>query len=196
VDVRRREHAIISCYHEAGHAVMAWYSGLRILYVTMASPDDTAHAGLTATAEDDTISLVRAEVRMKVASAGEIAQNWRLPNPEELADVSLLRRFARDEKVAGASGIPRFDDRLIFAWWGRTRDELIRNAASGEATGLPGWLSVFRSAEQLIRDGLWPAVEAVAEKLSWSASDLSHEDVARLAATALNRAEELTGQRD
>lgn len=190
MDVRRREHAIISCYHEAGHAAMAWHFGLQILYVTMTSPDDTAHAGLTATAEDDTISLARAEVRMKVAAAGEIAQNWRLPNPEELTDDSLLRRFARHENAAGASGIPRFDDRLIFAWWGRTRDELIRDAATEDVAGPPGWLSVFRNAEQLIRGDLWPAVEAVAEELSWSTADLTHEDVARLAATALNRAEE------
>jgi len=190
VEVRRRKHAIISCYHEAGHAVMAWHYGLEILYVTMTAPDDIAHAGLTATAEDDTIGLVQAEVRMRVAAAGEIAQNWRLPKPEELTDDSLLRRFTRDEKVIAGSDFPRFDDRLIFAWWGRTRDEVVRNAASNEAVGPAGWLSVFRNAEQLIRGDLWSAVEAVAEELSWSTSDLSHEDVARLAATAFSRTEE------
>jgi hypothetical protein len=139
------------------------------------------------TAEDDTISLVQAEVRMRVAAAGEIAQNWRLPYPEELTDDSLLRRFACDERVVAGSDFPRFDDRLIFAWWGRTREEMIRNAASGEAVVPAGWLPVFRDAEQLIRGGLWPAVEAVAEELSWSTSDLSHEDVARLATAALGR---------
>ncbi len=190
MNVRRREHAIISCYHEAGHAVMAWHYGLQILYVTMTPPDDNAHAGLTATAEDDTIGLVQTEVRMQVAAAGEIAQNWRLPNPEDLTDHSLLRRFARDESVVERSDFPRFDDRIIFAWWGRTRDEVIRNTASGEAVGPAGWLPVFRNAEQLIRGDLWPAVEAVAEELSWSTSDLSYEDVARLATTALNRTEE------
>ena len=56
--------------------------------------------------------------------------------------------------------------------------------------GPRGWLPVFRNAEQLIRGDLWPAVEAVAEELSWSTSDLSHEDVARLAAAAFNRTEE------
>jgi hypothetical protein len=190
VDVRRREHAIISCYHEAGHAVMAWHYGLEILYVTMTPPHDNAQAGLTATAEDDVVGVVQTEVRMQVAAAGEIAQNWRLPNPEELTDDSLLRRFARDERVVGGSDFPRFDDRLIFAWWGRARDEVIGNAASGEAVGPAGWLPVFRNAEQLIRGDLWPAVEAVAEDLSWGTSDLSHEDVARLAASALNRTEE------
>jgi hypothetical protein len=190
VNVPRREHAIISSYHEAGHAVMAWHYGLKILYVTMTSPDDNAHAGLTATAEDDVIGLVQTEVRMRVAAAGEIAQNWRRPNPEELMDDSLQRRFARDERVVAGSDFPRFDDRLIFAWWGRTRDEVVRKAASGEANGPAGWLPVFRDAEQLIHGELWPAVEAVAEELSWSTSDLSHEDLARLAATALNRTDE------
>ena len=97
---------------------MAWRYGLNILYVTMTPPDGNTHGGLTTTAEDDTISLVQAEVRMQVAAAGEIAQNWRLPNPEELTDDSLLRRFARDERVVAGSDFPRFDDRLIFAWWG------------------------------------------------------------------------------
>ena len=60
---------------------------------------------------------------------------------------------------------------------------MIRNAASGEAVVPAGWLPVFRDAEQLIRGGLWPAVE----ELSWSTSDLSHEGVARLATAALNR---------
>ena len=143
MDVRRREHAIISCYHEAGHAVMAWHYGLKILYMTMTAPDDIAHAGLTATAEDDTIGLVQTEVRMRVAAAGEIAQSWRLPNPEELTDDSLLRRFMRDEKVIADSDFPRFDDRLIFAWWGRTRDEIIRNAASDEAAGPARMASSF-----------------------------------------------------
>jgi hypothetical protein len=184
VDVRRREHAIISCYHEAGHAVMAWYHGIKILYVTMTPADDHAHSGLTATADDDIIGLAETEARMQVAAAGEIAANWRLPVPEELTDDSLLRRFARDERVIADSDIPRFNDRLIFAWWGRTRDEVIRNAAPDEASGPASWLPIFRDAKQLIHGDLWPAVEAVAEDLSWSTSDLSYEDVATLATAA------------
>jgi integrase len=35
VDVPRRPHAIISCYHEAGHAVMAWYHDIKILYIVL-----------------------------------------------------------------------------------------------------------------------------------------------------------------
>ena len=130
---------------------------------------------------------------MQVAAAGEIAQNWRLPIPEELTDNSLLRRFAHDERVVADSEFPRFNDRLIFAWWGHTRDEVIRNAALNETSGPAAWLPVFRNAEQLIRGNLWPAVEAVAEELSWSISELSHKDVATLATTALNHTEALNG---
>ena len=106
---------------------------------------------------------------MRVAAAGEIAQNWCLPNPEELTDDSLLRRFARDERVVAGGDFPRFDDRLIFTWWGRARDEMIRNATSGEAVVPAGWLPVFREAEQPILGGLWPTVEAVAEELATAA---------------------------
>jgi hypothetical protein len=186
VDVRRREHAIIDCYHEAGHAVMAWYHGIKILYVTMAPAGDHTHTGLTATADDDVTALPQAQARMQVAAAGDIAANWRLPVPEELTDDSLLRRFAHDERVVADSDFPRFNDRLIFAWWGRVRDEMIRNATPAEADGPASWLPIFRDAEQLIRSDLWPAVAAVAEALSWSTSDLSHDDVATLATTALD----------
>jgi hypothetical protein len=141
--VRRREHAIISCYHEAGHAVMAWHHGIKILYVTMTRADDHAHTGLTATADDDVTSLPEAEARMQVAVAGDMAANWRLPVPEELTDGSLLRRFAHDERVVADSDFARFNDRLIFAWWGRARDEMIRNATPAKASGPASWLPIF-----------------------------------------------------
>jgi hypothetical protein len=173
---------------------MAWHLGIRIVSVTMAPPDDNAHAGLTETVPDEVLGLAQAEARMRVAAAGEIAQEWRLqywrPVPEELLDDSLRGRFAHDERVVAESDFLRFDDRLIFAWWGRKRDEVIGDIAPDEARGPTSWLPAFRDAELLIRGDLWPAVAAVAEELSWSTSDLSHEDVTRLAAAALNRAEE------
>jgi hypothetical protein len=178
----------------AGHAVMAWHQGIRILRVTMTPPDINAHVGLTETAEDETIEPARTVARMQVAAAGEIAENWRLqfwkPDPEELSDASLLRRFERDERVIVESNFPRYDDRLVFAWWGHQRDELTHNIATGEASGPVSWLPVFRDAELLIRDDLWPAVQAVADELSWSARDLSHEDIERIATTALTDTEE------
>lgn len=194
MDVPRRPQAVISSFHEAGHAVMAWHLGIRIVSVTMASSDDNAHAGLTEAVPDEVIGLAQAEARMRVAAAGEIAQDWRLqhwrPVPEESPDDSLRRRFAHDERVLAESDFPRFDDRLIFAWWGRKRDEVIGDVTPDEARGPASWLPVFRDAELLIRGDLWPAVAAVAEELSWNTSDLSHEDVTRLAAAALNGAEE------
>ncbi len=185
---RQRAHPeIIRCYHEAGHAVMAWHHGIEILNVTI-TPADGGQTGQTVTADDDVTGLAQTEARMQVAAAGEIAENWRYPVPEELTDDSLLRRFAHDERVVADSDFPRFNDRMIFAWWGRIRDEAIRNTAPDEATSSASWLPIFREAEQLIRGELWPAVEAVAEELSWSTSDLGHEDVAALATTALERA--------
>lgn len=186
MDVRRREHAIISCYHEAGHAVMACHHRIKVLYVTMTPADDCVDTGLTATVNDDVTGLPEAEARMQVAAAGDIAANRRLPVREELTDDSLQRRFAHDERVIADFDFPRFNDRLIFAWWGRARDEMIRNATPAEASGPTSWLPIFRDAEQLVRGNLWPAVAAVAEELSWSTSDLSHEDIAALATTALD----------
>ena len=72
MDVRRREHAIISCFHEAGHAVMAWHHGIKILHVTMTPPDDRVHAGLVATADDDTIGLAQTETQISGKGASDL----------------------------------------------------------------------------------------------------------------------------
>ena len=70
---------------------------------------------------------------------------------------------------------------------GIIRDDEIRKTDPNATTGPASWLPAYREAEQLIRDELWPAVQAVAEELSRSTADLRDEDIAALATAALNR---------
>ena len=109
---------------------------------------------------------------------------WLLLNPEELTDELLVRRFTRYAEAAEDPN-SRPSDWLNFARWGVLRDEEIGKTGSDAVTGPVGWLPIYREAERLIRFVLWPAVKAVGDKLSWSTADLSLEDVAGIATTAL-----------
>ena len=139
--------------------------------------------------------LAQLELAMQVAAAGDIARSWFLPtreaDREEHTDDWLMRRF-RNAARAVAESDPWFKDvdRRIFAERGRERDAEIRNTGANAALGPEGWLGVFREAERLVCDELWPAVEAVAEGLIQNPAKLSHEDVARLVATATANAQQ------
>ena len=57
------------------------------------------------------------------------------------------------------------EDYLAFAKWGLERDAEIRKTQPDAVVGPASWLPIFRETEQLIRGELWPAVQAVGEKL-------------------------------
>ena len=183
------------CYHEAGHAVVAFHHGLKLLYVTMEPPSDSGHWGQTATAAPDVMDLAQLEIAMQVAAAGDIAQSWFLPtreaDREERTDDWLMKRF-RNAARAVAESDPWFRnvDRVIFAERGLERDAEIGNTGAEAVIDLEGWVRVFREAERLVCDDLWPAVEAVAQGLIQNPAKLSHEDVARLVATATANAKQ------
>jgi hypothetical protein len=183
------------CYHEAGHAVVAFHHGLKLLYVTMEPPPGSGHWGQTATAAPEVMDLAQLEIAMQVAAAGAIAQSWFLPtreaDREQRTDDWLMKRF-RNAARAAAESDPWFRDvdRLIFAERGLERDAAIRNAGAEAVIDLEGWIRVFREAERLACDELWPVVEAVAEGLIQNPAKLRHEDVARLVVTATANAQE------
>jgi hypothetical protein len=183
------------CYHEAGHAVVAFHRGLRLLYVTMEPPPGGGHWGQTATVAPEVMELAQLETAMQVAAAGDIAQSWFLPTREadrgERTDGWLMKRF-RNAARAVAESDPWFhdDDRLIFAERGLERDAEIRDTGAEAIIDLEGWVRVFREAERLVCDELWPGVEAVAKGLIQNPAKLSHEDVAKLVATATANAEQ------
>jgi len=183
------------CYHEAGHAVVAFHHGLKLLYVTMEPPPDSGHWGQTATVAPEVMDLAQLEIAMQVAAAGDIARSWFLPtreaDREERTDDWLMKRFRNAARAVAESDLWFRDvDRLIFAQRGLERDAEIRKAGANAAIAPGGWIPVFREAERLICDELWPTVEAVAEELIQSPHELSHEDVAALVATATGNAEQ------
>jgi hypothetical protein len=141
------------------------------------------------------MDLAQLEIAMQVAAAGDIAQSWFLPtreaDREERTDAWLMKRF-RNAARAVAESDPYFHDvdRLIFAGRGLERDTEIRDTGAEAVIGHEGSLQVYREAERLVCDELWPSVEAVAEALIQNPARLSHQDVARLVATATANAEQ------
>jgi hypothetical protein len=183
------------CYHEAGHAVVAFHRGLKLLYVTMQPPAGSGHYGHTATVAPEVMDLGQLEIAMQVAAAGDIAWSWFLPtrdaDREERTDDWLMKRF-RNAARAVVESDPWFHDidRLIFAERGLERDAKIRDTGAEAVIDLEAWVRVFREAERLVCDELWPAVEAVAQGLIQNPARLSHEDVAKLVATATANTEQ------
>ena len=77
------------------------------------------------------------------------------------------------------------EDAGLFYRHAQARDEAVRNTGTSAPTGPMAWLWIRREAEYLIRDELWSAVKAVAEKLRTSERDLSNVDVVALAEAAM-----------
>ena len=182
------------CYHEAGHAVAFWHHGIEIEYVTVNS-FDSEHFGEVKTVSHEVISLAEVEAEMKCAAAGEIATRAFSKRREDLANDWLIECFTHDATRFTEDPNIRDDDRRRFAEMGLARDIETRKAAPEAATGPVTWLPVFRETERLIRVELWPAIQAVANELSQNPADLWQQDVAALAATALNRTAPSTGRR-
>jgi len=157
----------------------------------MKPPSRSWHWGQTVAAEHDVNGLDQIDAEMRCAVARVIAESKLLAPREKLTDDLLIRHFKRGaEKIDTDPDLPVEDclteDYLAFAKWGLERDAEIRKTQPDAVVGPASWLPIFRETEQLIRGELWPAVQAVGEKLSWSTVDLRDEDVGALASRALN----------
>lgn len=181
---RPRIHHMTHSYHEAGHAVAFWHHGIGIEYVTMNS-SDPGHFGETKTVDHEVATLAQIEAEMQCAAAGEIADKSLSTLTYGFTDEGLINGFTLDAARFAADPNQRVRDGLRFAELGLARDAEIRRTAPDAATGPATWLPVFREAERLIQDELWPAVKAVGDELSRSETDLHNEDVVALATPAL-----------
>jgi len=125
------------------------------------------------------------ENEMKCDAAGDIAQKRLFPTQRVPADRELITGWA--VFPARLSNEPELavEDTAGFLRNGQARDEGIHNEGTGAPAGPTEWLRIWREAEHLIRDELWPAVEAVAEELRGSERDFSNADVVALAEAAL-----------
>jgi hypothetical protein len=171
---------------------MFWHHGIGIEYVRM-KPPHPGHSGETKTFDHNVKSLAEIEIDMQCAAAGKIAERLLYIFPEELTDDELIKCFARcakrvDEDPDHDPDLPPSDG-LRFARRGRERDAEILKVTPAAATGPTTWLPVFRETQRLIEDELKPAVKAVADELTRNPDDLRNEDVARLAAAAIDRTE-------
>jgi hypothetical protein len=162
------------CYHEAAHAVVAWRYGLELECVSV-RPDGQGHRGHTQTARHEVTDADELETEMKCSAAGAIAERLLNPGPP----MSLTRAF--EFAPARAASNPDLAD---FTYLGRARDEVLRNVAPDALTGPEGWVRIWQQAEDLIRNELWPAIQAVAEELETGTGCLNHEKVAALASPA------------
>jgi hypothetical protein len=176
----------ISCYHEAGHAVMLWHYGIPFEYVTMRPPVGSSHRGQTVMGDRPEIGgPADLEIEMQVAAAGEIAATRVFTTKKVPTDDELIRAFARAAAQVTDNPDHSIEDQLIFAKTGLARDEEIHNAAPRAPVGPANWLPIWRQAEDLIRTELWPAVHAVAEELRRTARDLDCKEIGVLATAAM-----------
>jgi hypothetical protein len=176
----------MACYHEAGHAVAYWHHGVAIEYVTKGCPAEGQRPHVWTIERPEPTGAAALESEMKCIAAGEIADAGLSPGRRVPRDDELIRSFGVYKgKLTREPGLAENDDRAAFVEMGQARDDDIRRGGADALTGPEGWLQIWRAAEQLIRDELWPAVRAVAEKLQASDRDLCGADVARLAEAAL-----------
>lgn len=170
----------VHCYHEAGHAVAFWYYDIRLESVTINSAD-ISHSGEVVVADRQVVGITQMEQEMHCAVAGEIAQRAKTPFSRELSDESLVRCFQRDAHAVLADEALSVNDGRNFAKIALERDKELRQAMPDAPIGPESWRPVFREAEHLIREELWPAVQEVAEELCRGTGDLSNDDVNTLA---------------
>ena len=132
---------------------------------------------------------------MRGAAAGKVAQRHCLHGgvPEEAGLIAEFSLAASD--VTENPDHPHHDDMRNFASLGLRRDQEIGETDSG-GTGPASWVPVWLETERLIRGELWPAVEAIVEKLFAMAKgndgkdienlpDLSGEEAAAIASKAM-----------
>ncbi len=189
MDQRPIVHHNTYCHHEAGHAVAFWHFGIEIEYVRI-TPGNPRHTGETKTVPHELSSLAEIEAEMQCAAAGDIAASMLSSLREEPADAEQIKGFKRNASRAAAEpGLtPGDGDGPWFAKVGLDRDKICK-AIPGANTGPETWLPVFRNAEQLMSE-LWPAVKAVANELVHRPDDLHNDDVAALAAAAMENTRE------
>jgi hypothetical protein len=180
-------HALGVAYHEAGHAVVAWRHGFKIVQIDMAFPAVELRYMFTHWIADGREVLVEPgrRERMVVSVEGQ-ERNTFLPEAEHYAQYLLagnvaLRRRYRHVSIAVAMAYYGDED------YQRARNlALAFNARDDEAASR--WLSAqWRQASKLLREPeLWAAVEALVPRLMPS-TRLAGEEVEEVIAEAVRR---------
>lgn len=150
------------CYHEAGHAAMFVYYDIPLEYVRI-RPDLAAGYGGSVKVAIDPPTTGRSELQnwMRASAAGEVATNRKVGRQELTAQQLTAKFHLAVQSLMDDPDSPIHNDIRNFALFG-----LYRDGATGPEQGHPeGWIPIWYESGQLIRNKLWPAVEAVASKL-------------------------------
>jgi hypothetical protein len=151
-------------WHEAGHTVMFTCYGIPIQYVSVRPDLANSYAGMVVPAVNEPESgKEELEKWMRCAAAGEAAERYGYGRGMR-SDAKLREIFELTIDFLAENSDPSFHhDLLNFVNLASVRDEEVEPDLAGPS----GWVAIWQEAEELIRGQLWPAVEAVFQKL-WS----------------------------
>jgi hypothetical protein len=184
-------------YHEAGHAVMFWFYGIPIEYVSIVPEFAGGRGTWTKTAVNPpTTGQSELEKWMRAAAAGEAAEGncggSEVPEASALAPKLDAAVRKLDEESLNHDAAPKDHDYRNLACLGLDRDKDIAREGTGAETGTAAWAPIWLEAENMVREDLWAAVEAVADGLESSLGTdhhgwLSSDEVGELASVAMAR---------
>jgi hypothetical protein len=155
-------------YHEGGHAAMYWHYGIPLDYVSVEPDLEHGYGGITKPLPRPAISgRTELEAEMRISAAGDAAERHiQRPRPPVLEAKYLISQF--NAAVADLQANPNssiHSDWRNFACTALARDEENRKTGLDRETGPASWVPVWLEAGEMIRDSLWPAVEAIADAL-------------------------------
>ena len=170
-------------YHEAGHAAAFLHYGIPLKHVSITPDLAKGYGGHTAPAISPPDSG-RAELEnwMRACAAGDAASDRRCGRRAPAESV-LVAEFEQAQcEVDGmlAGSVPPSDVRN-FAWLASRRD---MEVAEPDGTGPKAWAATWLEARDLIAE-IWPAVEAIAQKLISTLKDMDGQEAAILADHAM-----------
>lgn len=156
-------------YHEAGHTAMFVYYDIPIQHVSIRPDFANRYGGMVVLAQDPPQSGKEAlENWMRCSAAGDAAKirGYNLPT---VGDKELIENLERAKAIVSDDpDNPGHNDMQNFATLGLKRDR----EAGVEQAGPLGWIPILRDAERLINGEIWPAVEAVFQRL-WAIAEES-----------------------
>jgi len=141
---------------------MSIYYGIPLEYVSI-RPDLASGYGGSVKVAVDPPTTGRSDLQnwMRASAAGEVATNRKVGRRELTAQQLTAKFHLAIQSLIEDPASPIHNDMRNFALLG-----LCRDGATGPERGSPeGWIPVWHESEQLIRNKLWPSVEAVASKL-------------------------------
>lgn len=153
-------------YHEGGHSAMFWHYGIALEYVSIEPDLVHGYGGVTIPVRRPDISgRVELENDMRIAAAGAAAKRKIRGQPSPSTEYLISQFEATVVSLQANPNSAVHSDLRNFVRVALARDEEFREAGLDQEIGSTSWVAVWLEAGDMIRDTLWPAVNAVAEAL-------------------------------